>query len=229
MKIPMTKREKIFGWIFLASTPLALPYAVVAAMHLLQLKPDDAQLNVLVFILDFGLTLLIFHRFLWKNAKHSFHMPGKTFMWMGIGFGAYNAGSYLVVSLTMLLAPDFANANDANIMAMLQEHFWPMFFCTVVLVPITEETLYRGLVVGSLRKKCRWLAYAVSILAFSALHVIGYIGTLSPLHLFISFLQYLPGAAALALAYDMSDSIWPGILIHTTINLLAILSMTFLR
>lgn len=225
----MTKREKILGWIFLASTVLALPYAVLAVTQFLHLQLDNAQLNVLVFTLDFGLTLLIFHRFLWRNAKVSFTSPGKTFMWMGIGFGAYNVASYPIVALTTLLAPDFANANDANIMAMLQQHFWPMLICTVILVPITEETLYRGLLFGSLRKKCRWLAYVVSILAFSVLHIVGYIGTMPPLHMFISFLQYLPGAAALAFAYDMSDSIWPGILIHTTINLLATISMTFLR
>lgn len=221
----MKKYEKTLGWIFLALTPLALPMALVYLCRLFRLQLDDAQLNVLLFVLDFVLTTAIFHHFLWKNTELSFARPGKTFMWMGIGFAAYNLGNYLVALLVMLLAPDFANANDANIQGMLQEHFWPMMICIVILVPITEETLYRGLVFGALRKKCRWLAYVVSICAFSALHVVGYIGTLSPLHLLVSFLQYLPGAAALALAYDQSESIWSSILIHSTINLLATLAM----
>ena len=225
MTISMKKHEKTLGWIFLALTPLGLPMLVVYLCQLLHLQLDDAQLNVMLFAVNFVLTVLIFHRFLIKSIGLGFLRPGRTFLWMGIGFGAYNLGSSLVMLLIMWLVPDFVNANDANIASMLREHFWPMALGIVVLVPVTEETLYRGLVFGTLRRRSRWLAYVISICAFSALHVVGYIGTLSPLHLLISFLQYLPGAAALALVYDKSESIWPGILIHATINLLALLSM----
>lgn len=221
----MRKYEKNLGWIFLAMTPLALPMLLIYLCQLLPVQPDDAQLNMLSFAVNFLLTLLIFHRFLWQNAKQALRRPGKSFLWLGIGFAAYNIGSYLVLLLTTLLTPDFANANDASIREMMQGHFLPMAVCIVVLVPITEETLYRGLVFGSLQKKCRWLAYVVSVCLFSALHVVSYIGTLTPLELVVSFLQYLPGGAALALVYDKSESIWPGILIHSTINLLAIIAM----
>lgn len=225
MTISMQKYEKTFGWIFLFMTPLALPLLIVYLCQLLPTQPDIAMQNVLVYVVNFLLTLLIFHRFLWHSTRQALRRPGKTFLWMGVGFAAYNIGTYLVAMLTTLLAPDFSNANDANIMDMLQQHFWPMVICIVILVPITEETLYRGLIFGSLRKRSRWLAYVVSVCAFSALHVVGYIGTLHPYDLLVSFLQYLPGSFALAFAYDKSDSILPGILIHSTINLLATLSM----
>ena len=100
-----------------------------------------------------------------------------------------------------------------------------MMIGTVLLVPIAEETLYRGLVFGSLRPKNRLLAYSISMVAFSVLHIISYIGTLSPLHLFLSFLQYLPGGFALAFACDKADSVWASILIHMTINQIAMLSL----
>ncbi len=225
MTISLKKYEKTLGWIFLAMTPLALPMLIVYLCQLLPVQPDQAQLNIVAFVTNFVLTVLIFHRFLVKSLALGLSRPGRTLMWMGISFGVYNIGNYLITLLITLLAPDFANANDANITAMLQEHFWPMAICIVVLVPITEETLYRGLIFGSLRNKSRFLAYLVSAVAFSALHLIGYIGTLHPFDLLISFLQYLPGAAALALAYDKSDSIWPSIVIHATNNLLALLFM----
>ena len=221
----MRKYEKTLGWIFLAMTPVGLPMLIVYLCQLLPVQPDNAQLNIILFAVEFVLALLIFHKFLWKNAKQAFRRPGKTFLWLGIGFAAYNLGSNLIAILVALIAPDFANANDANIADMLQEHYWLMMLCIVVLVPIVEETLYRGLVFGSLRKRCRWLAYVVSVCLFSAMHLVGYIGTLSPLHLVLSFIQYLPGGFALALAYDKSDSIWTGIMIHATINLLATLFM----
>ena len=229
MKISMTKLEKIFGWIFLGATIHGLPYALVQAARQFHLQLDSTQLNITLFCIDFALAVLIFHRFLWNSFKQSIRHPGKTFMWMGIGFAAYAISSNLIVVLTTLLAPDFANANDASIADMLQNNFLPMALCTVVLVPITEETLYRGLVFGVIREKSRLLAYVVSIAFFSVLHIVNYIGTLSPLHLAVSFLQYLPGAAALAFVYDMSDSIWPGILIHSTINMLAVFTMQFMR
>lgn len=225
MTISMTKREKTFGWIFLAMTPLALPLALVYLCQLFRWPLDNGELNVLLFAVNFILTLMIFWRFLWQNGRVSIASPGKTFRWVAIGFGIYYGASTLVGMLIMLLAPDFANANDASIQAMAQEHYFLMMLGTVILVPIAEETLYRGLIFGSLRRKSRWLAYVVSIVAFSALHVVSYIGTLSPLHLLLSFLQYLPGSFALAFAYDKADSIWASILIHMTINQIAMLTL----
>ena len=221
----MRDYEKKLGWIFLAMTPLALPTLIVYLCQLLPVSPDNAQMNMLSFAVNFLLTVLIFHRFLWQNAKQALKRPGRSLLWMGIGFAVYNLGTYLIALLITLIAPDFANANDANIVDMMQQHFWPMAICIVILVPITEETLYRGLIFGSLRTKHRWLAYLISICLFSALHVVGYIGTLAPRELVVSFLQYLPGGAALALTYDKTDSIWPGIVIHSTINLTATISM----
>ena len=225
MTISMKKYEKTLGWIFLAMTPAALPMLIVYLCQLLPVQLDNAQLNIVLFVVSFVLTLLIFHKFLWSNGKQALQKPGKTFLWMGIGFAVYNLGSNLTYLLITRLVPDFANANDANIMDMMQQHYWLMLLGVVVLVPVTEEVLYRGLIFGSLRKRCRWLAYVVGICAFSAMHVVGYIGTLSPLHLLVSFLQYLPGGFALALAYDKSETIWSGILIHSSINLFATLSM----
>ena len=229
MTVTLTRLEKIFGWIFLAATAMVLPMAVVSVCGLLRLQLDAAQLNCTVFILNFLLTVLIFWKFLWKNSMLTITAPGRTFAWMGIGFAIYYGASTLVSTLIITVAPDFANANDESIRIMAREHFWLMSLGTVILAPVTEEVLYRGLVFGSLRRRCRWLAYVVSILVFSALHVVSYIGVLSPLHIVLSVLQYLPGAFALAFAYDKSGSIWSSILIHMSINLFAMISMVTMR
>lgn len=229
MTISMTKREKTFGWIFLALTPLVLPLAVVYLCQLFRWPLDNGQMNVLLFGVNFALTVLIFWRFLWKNSQVAIESPGKTFRWAGIGFGIYYGASTLVGMLILLIAPDFANANDASIREMAREHYFLMMLGTVILVPIAEETLYRGLVFGSLRSKSRWLAYVVSTVAFSTLHVVSYIGTLPPLHLLLSFLQYLPAGFALAFAYDKAGSIWASILVHMSVNQIAMISMLSMR
>jgi membrane protease YdiL (CAAX protease family) len=98
-----------------------------------------------------------------------------------------------------------------------------MVIGTVVLVPIVEETLYRGLIFGLLPK--RILRYAVSVGAFCAIHVMGYIGYYEPLHLLLCFMQYIPAGLVLAYAYERSGSIFAPILIHMAINGIAMLFM----
>ena len=48
---------------------------------------------------------------------------------------------------------------------------------------------------------------------------------MEPLLLFLNFLQYLPAGIALCWAYEQADSIFAPILIHTAINLLAMVAM----
>jgi membrane protease YdiL (CAAX protease family) len=101
-----------------------------------------------------------------------------------------------------------------------------MLLNTVILVPITEEVFYRGVIFGSLDKTNRLLAYVVSVLVFSAIHVVGYIGSdTSAFWVVISLLQYIPASICLAWTYAQTDSIFTPTLIHMAINLLAMLSM----
>ena len=55
--------------------------------------------------------------------------------------------------------------------------------------------------------------------AFSAVHIIGYAGVYSPLHLVLAFLQYLPAGIWLAWCYTKSGSIFGPIVMHAIINL----------
>jgi membrane protease YdiL (CAAX protease family) len=108
---------------------------------------------------------------------------------------------------------------------MVQENATLMNIGTVLLVPIAEELLYRGLVFRSIHSKSRVWAYVISILVFAALHVVGYIGMYEPMHLFVCLLQYLPAGFCLAWAYERADTIWAPILIHVSVNQMAMMSM----
>ena len=127
--------------------------------------------------------------------------------------------------LTALLAPDFSNANDAAISAMLGSSRFLMTVGTVVLVPLAEECLFRGLIFRTLYSSSRWAAYIVSILVFAAVHIAGFITQYSPLELLLSFLQYLPAGLCLAWAYTKADTIFAPILMHTIINAVAIIAL----
>ena len=141
------------------------------------------------------------------------------------GLFLYFALNSLFTMLIVAFRPDFFNVNDRNIASLAQEHYLLMVLGTVVLVPVTEELLYRGVVFSALQKANPILAYALSILLFSAIHVIGYVGTYHWSALLLCLLQYIPAGFCLAWVYQQSGSIFTPILLHATINAIGIFSV----
>ena len=83
----------------------------------------------------------------------------------------YYALSWLAGLLLSFLDLAVANPNDAYISGLAGSNFRLIAVCTVLLAPLVEETLFRGLIFGNLHQKSRVAAYAVSALIFAAIHV----------------------------------------------------------
>ena len=222
----MIKDEVRYGWAFYVLQLLILPSLLVWGNQLLLHPLSEAALNFALFALNFLCTTVIFHRFLLASGRQALMTPFRTLRMAVFGLLLYYVGMALVVALILALRPDFSNANDANILALTQDNYPLMALGTIVLVPITEETLYRGLIFRGLHQKSRLAAYAVSALVFAAVHVVSYIGTMDWGLLGLSLVQYLPAGLALAWAYEKADTIWAPILMHMTINQI---SITFMR
>ena len=138
------------------------------------------------------------------------------------GFFIHRAGIILFSVITSKLCPDFSNANDENIIGLFREHSALFGLATILLAPVYEELLYRGLLFQEFQRKNRLLAYALSAGVFSAIHVIGYIGLYDPLSLVLCFAQYLPAGIALAWAYEKSDTIVTPITMHIILNTIGV-------
>ena len=108
---------------------------------------------------------------------------------------------------------------------MVQENSTLMTIGIVLLVPIAEEFLYRGLFFSQFYNRKPIAAYLISTVVFAAIHVVGYLGSYPAMRLALCFLQYLPAGIAMGWAYARADSIWASILMHTTINLIGTLAM----
>lgn len=226
LSISMTRNEVRFGWLFLALQLLVLPVLLVLVNALLPVPLSNASLNFLMFVIDFGLALLIFHRFLLASARFSAAAPFRCLRFAAIGLILYYLATFLVGMFIQAVYPDFSNANDSSIHSMAQENYSLMLAGTVLLVPVTEETLYRGLVFRGLREKSRVAGYILSTLFFALIHVTGYMGAVSPTVLLLCLLQYIPAGICLAWAYEKADSIWTPILMHMAINQI---SMSYMR
>ena len=92
----------------------------------------------------------------------------------------------------------------------------------VVMAPIVEEPMFRGLLFGCIRPRSRALAYIVSVLLFSLYHVWQYAFIGGDFTLLIYSLLYMPVSAGLCWAYDRSGSIWAPMVMHGIINALSL-------
>jgi membrane protease YdiL (CAAX protease family) len=219
----LTRSEATWGVRYLLFQLVFLPSLAAQVLNHLFPGAQSIHLNLLCWGVNFCAVCGIFHRYLLDSLKYSLKNIKIILLTVIGGFLVYQLLTYGLSAALILLFPQFFNVNNANLSVVAQQNFPLMVIGTVVLVPIVEETLYRGLIFGLLPK--RILRYAVSVGAFCAIHVMGYIGYYEPLHLLLCFMQYIPAGLVLAYAYERSGSIFAPILIHMAINAIAMLFM----
>ena len=211
-------RYLLFELVFLGSIiRLALAHLWPAA--------TNVHVNFIYFLTNFLSVGWIFRSFLMDSARHTAKNILPVLISAAAGFIAYQILIRCLSAAIVLLFPEFFNVNDSSIAVTTQENFLLTAIGTVLLVPITEEILFRGLVFGLLHRRSKIAAYVISALIFCAIHVVSYIGYYEPLHLLLCFVQYLPAGLVLAWAYESSGSIFAPTLIHMAVNAIGILSM----
>ena len=222
---PLTTPEKTGGWFYFVFMLLALPFLIRAGFQLAGLKGTLFGINMAYYGINFLAVVLIFHKFLWENMKNIGESGIRFLTAVLLGFLGYEVLAKVLGFLYTILFPEFSNINDGTIASMADHHFFAMAVGTVILVPMTEECLYRGLMFRGFYEKNPVFAWICSMVAFSAVHVIGYAGTVSNLTLLLCFVQYLPAGFCLAWAYRFSNSIFAPMLIHAAVNLLGMLAL----
>lgn len=221
----LTRSETILGWLWLIFELFFLPALMVMANNWLGRPLEDSWFNVIYFTVNFCAVLILFRRFLGKSVMSLGKNLLGTVRGAFLGFCVYYVSNLALTELLAVLFPWFSNVNDAGVIALLQLDFWPLVIGTVVLVPLTEEILFRGVVFQSLYTKNRFWGYLLSAVIFCAVHVLGYIGAADPLTLALCFIQYIPASVCLAWAYTQADNIFAPILIHTVINAMGIMAV----
>lgn len=201
---------------------------VLLPRFLLWLNPQlsqplgTAELNFVNYFFNFIAVLLIFPNFLGRSAGEVRQHPAYFCQAVILGLAAYYACTWAVDWVASRLVPSFTNYNDASILSMGRENYFLMLIALVILVPPVEECFFRGLIFATLYRKSHWAAYLASMLAFTAIHIMGYIGTYSAAQLLIAIAQYLPAGLCLAWSYTKAETIFAPIVIHAIINFLAI-------
>ncbi len=128
------------------------------------------------------------------------------------------AGIFAVSLLISSFYPDFTNLNNEAIIQMISEAPWSMALQTIILAPIAEECLFRGLLFVPIHPKNPACGYFISAAAFAAVHILSFVGMAPTQTLVLGFLQYLPSALALSWACAKTDCIFGSITAHSILN-----------
>lgn len=225
LAVSPSRKELLWGGIYIILELFVLPYLLSRANLLLAQPLSAGKLNTVFFILNFGITTLIFCSFL----KRTLLDAGQRFLGIlfaaAAGFFLYWAGNLAVGSLVLWLDPEFVNINDSTITAMADADFLPIAICTVFFVPVAEELLFRGVLFAGFYRRSPVIAFLVSAAVFSVIHIAAYIGSYPWYTLLLCFIQYIPPSLALGWAYAKSGSILSPMLMHIVINAVGIFVM----
>ena len=181
---------------------------------------SEGEVNLLYYAISFAFVLL----FLGKFLRRSFDFLCDRFFLCVVvmlsGIVVYYALSYLA-ALILLLAEGGVieeNPNDTAIAGVAVRDFGILRAVSIFLAPVVEETLFRGVAFGSMRKYSRFSAYVISIALFCVYHVWQYVFVTADWTLLIYMVQYIPAGFVLARIYERSGSIWSSIFFHMGVN-----------
>lgn len=222
----MTTGEQIGGTVLLALYLLVLP-AVRDPLFDLVERLTGANLSaslrsIVYYYALFAAVVVIFRRFLCRTSRNFTDNLGVACEAALTGLVALYGLNELVFRLGRVLVGGLTNLNDGLIAAPVPDAPRTTFLIAVVIFPIVEETLFRGLVFGGLKGKSRWIAYAASCCLFALSHVWQLASSgLSPLAL-ARTLQYLVPGAVLCRTYERSGSLWSAVAVHAAANALCL-------
>ena len=219
MTLTLTRSEKTLGGIYLLLQTFLIPFAVTLLCTGLG-NPSEALINLICFFLNALLAAVFFRRLLvrsWRSAARNWR---QTLSVAVKGFGLYWAINIAITAAILTLRPDFANANDAGINAMIDEYPVLMTLAVIFMAPLAEECLFRGWIFIGLSQRSIPLAYAVSCGLFAAAHLVGYVGSYDPVSLVLCLLQYLGPSFVLCRICQRSDSLAAPLALHMFINAL---------
>lgn len=222
LTVSLTHRETRDGLLYMAISLIALPWLLSEGNACLAKPLSLGKVNFVYYFINFAVMVWLCRKFLTQSLSYALKIPFPV-VWYGVlGYLGSKALGELLGILTLLIYPNFSNINDQTIISMLREDSQLIIWGTVFLVPVVEEMFFRGLIFRNLWNKNHLAAYLVSMALFSLIHVAGYIGSFSPLHLFLCFLQYLPASFCLCWCYCQTGTIITPMIMHAVTNAMSV-------
>ena len=224
MNNKMTLSESVLGWFYLLFSIFMLNSMMDFFNSKLPTPLSAPWLSFVSACFSFVMLVLICHTFLGTAATNLSKDSIGSLGAIALGFCIYYTCTTLLTKYMTSYFPTFFNIKDASIAAMLKLDFIPMAAGIIFLLPFVEEMLFRGVIFNSLFGRNKALAYVLSTLIYSSVHLMSYANSQEPMTLFLNFLQYVPAGFTLAWVYVKADNIFAPILLHMVINGMGVFS-----
>lgn len=147
--------------------------------------------------------------------------PLSALISIGLAIGLMILGTIIVFALVSLIYPTVDLDQSQDIVfknAAGPGQIMLAFIALVVVAPLAEETIFRGLLLPAFAKRIGFIAAAVvTSIMFGAVH-----GQLN-----VAIVTFILGLL-LAWVYKRTDSLWPAIMLHSLKNLIAF-ALIFLK
>lgn len=216
----LTTAEQVAGFCYLPFYVILLSLGIQWVTGLIGLSLTDVQLNLCYFVINAVMIWVIFHGFLLRSFRAiRFWELVQAII---LGFCLYYAGNLVFSWVMTLLKLTVVSYNDETIQALMTQNYWVMAFSAVLVAPMVEETLVRGLLFGVIRRRSRIAAYVTTIVFFAAIHVWQYLMLYDVKSVLLAALQYIPASIALGWTYEKCNTVWGPIFLHMTINAISV-------
>ena len=225
MKNKMTLSESVLGWFYLFLSIFVLSSIMDFFNSKLPTPLTAPWLSFATVCFSFVMLVLICHSFLATAATNLSKNSVGSMSAIALGFCVYYTCTTLLSKYMPNYFSSFFNTNDATVASLLKLDLLPMALGIVFLLPCVEEMLYRGVIFNSLFSRNKILAYLLSTLIYSSVHLMSYANTQDLTTLCWGFLHYLPAGFTLAWVYVKADNIFAPILLHMIINAMGVFSV----
>ena len=216
----MSNAELVAGILYLPFYAGLLQWLMSYVTPMMGLSLTTFEFNLVWFCINFLFCVITFRRFLIRSFRAIRFWPFVQAVILGAVL--YHAGNFLLTLLFDVLKLQVYLFNNDTILSFADTNFYLTILITVVIAPVVEETLVRGVLFGGLRRKSRVAAYLVSMLFFSAMHVCAYISDHDWQSILLTATAYLPAGLALGWCYEKTNTIWTPIVLHMLINTVSI-------
>lgn len=202
---------------------LVFPFAMAWVQRTTGEELPAAEASVVYYFISVVLVFLLFWRFLKRNFNLLLERLPENLTAAAIALALWTVAERLV----RLIPLPVENPNDSTYAMEYLLSPRATVVILVVLMPIVEEMLFRGLLFGGVRRYSRLGAYFLSVVLFGFYSVWQFTFSYGVLDLryLLLFVQYLPAGLALSWCYDRGGSVWSAVLLHMAINGLTLLRL----
>lgn len=220
----MPKSRRIAGFIYLPLHIVALP--LLLSMFFVYVPVNgvtQSNVGIVSNIIYYAIGIVFCLTVFWKYLRSAFDILldnfGKNILMIVFAYIIYTMLSYMASVVLLVLGGDaLTNPNNAELASEAAKSIKTSLALTVILGPIVEEILFRGVLFGTLRGRNRTWAYIITMVVFAVYHLWQYVLVYQDWRMLLFAISYLPAGYALSWLYEKTNCIWMSIFLHMLIN-----------